>query len=183
MKLLDRIFGKKEKGTPCWVLAKEANLIDMVPGLIGTNLDNGIEISYTWLDKTKHRFINGQDCYIGIKGETGRPIYTHNMGELFGEGLTKEMIDTFNKSLIEQGGKPLPCISSEYYQSITASNIGSQMIETLEKYREGGEFPWKWVLIIVGIIIVGIVLWQTGILDSLFDSLRAARVEDIVEGP
>jgi len=50
------------------------------------------------------------------------------------------------------------------------------MIETLEDYREVTGIPWKWILIIVGIIIVGVVLWQTGILESLMSSFTESVV-------
>jgi len=175
-KFFNHIFGNDNKGTPCWILAKEANIIDMVPGIIGTNLNEGIEVSYTWIDKTKHRFLDKQGTYIATKGLTGFPIYIHNVGQLFGEGLTREMISAFNQSLIAQDQPELPCIGSEYYQSITGSNIGSQMIETLEEYQEGSGIPWKWVLIIGGVIILAVVLWQTGILQSLMGSVTESVV-------
>lgn len=177
MRLLDKIFGKKEpEGSPCWVLGKEANIIDIVPGIIGTNLDDGIEISYTWVDNTKHKYLESQYNYIGVRGRTGLPVYTHDVGQLFGEGLTKEMVDAFNESLIKDGKQPLPCIGSEYYQSISASNIGSQMITTLEEFQEGSNIPWKIILIAGGVIIVAVVLWQTGIVQSLLGSVSQSVV-------
>ena len=50
------------------------------------------------------------------------------------------------------------------------------MIETLEEYREGTGIPWKWILIVGGILILGVVLWQTGILQSLLGSVSESVV-------
>ncbi len=179
MKLFEKLFGKKEVGSPCWVLAKEANVIEIVSGIIGTNLGGGIEISYKWLDNTMHSFLDGQDNYIGIRGITGRPMYRHDVGELFGQRLTEQMIDAFNEHLVARGEEELPCIGSEYYQSISESDIGSKMIQTLESFEEGGGVPWRWVLIVGGVLILGIVLWQTGILQSLFGSVQESVVPGV----
>ena len=154
MKLLDKIFGKKETGFPCWVLANQSDDMMLRPALIKTSLDQVIELEYEWIDGSRHTYITGKDEYR-TKIEN-KPVYIHkNIGSCFSDNRESN-------------------ISSEYFNKIVASNIGSQMLNTLEEFQEGTKIPWKWILIISGVIILGVVLWQTGILQSLFDSLAGS---------
>lgn len=150
MKLLDKLLG--QTSISCYVLAKETIQIDLLPGKQKLNVENAIEIQYKWLDNQYHTFIVSKDSIIGTKN--GIPVYSHNVGEVFGNNTNGH-------------------IGSEYLNTIIESQIGTQMIKGLieiqddEKFR----FPLKETIIVVGILIGILILWKSGILDRLIFSL------------
>ncbi len=131
-------------------MGKEANIIRIVEGTITTNVDEGIAINYKWVDNTEHRYVTDQDMYAYII--KGKPVYLHNVGSLYGDMVSSE-------------------VGSELYSMIYNSEVGVQLIRFMEALREEGKFPLKKAIIIGGIAIIIIILWQTGFLSNLIGDI------------
>lgn len=149
-KLFQKVLGRDKTGTPCYVIAREADIVGVMDGVIGTNLDNAIEIRYKWLDNTIHRFIDIKQNYVGLM--RGKPLFRHNVGSLYGEGIKSK-------------------VGSEYFNKIVESAIGTQMLEALEELREEGGIPFKKILIFVGIAVLFIYLWKSGFLAQVMGDI------------
>lgn len=146
------------EGTPCLIIAKEGVLIGVIDGLITTNLKNALEINYRWLDGTMHTFIVKEDNYVGLM--EGKPLYRHGVGQLFGEGTEQEF-------------------GSEFLYKIVRSDIGTQMLKGLDEMREDKELPWVKIGIIVGVIVLAAIAYQSGALDPLIGDFLPKRPEQI----
>jgi len=157
MNVFNWIFHRgEEQGSPCYVVSNESNVTAMIEGTILENKDQQVRIRYKWLDKTWHSFITGQQNYAFTF--ESYPVFYHDVGCPYGS--------------YKSGNDEELKMSSEYLDQILGINIGGKMISTLEEYMEEGGLPWKMILIGVAIVIGVVVLWQTGILQSLMESLQ-----------
>lgn len=152
IKFWEKWTKKKRRGTRANVIAREANRIVLLSGTIYTNIEDAILINYEFIDNTGHSFICHQDDYA-YKDFDGVPTYIHNVGDIF----------CCNCRFDGQ-------IGSEMFRSILDANIGTQMIESLEDFRKEGT-NWKPIIIGVGVLILALILWKSGILASLIQSI------------
>lgn len=145
-KIKNFVLGIDDKGLKCWVFVRQVNIVDFLKGHIGHAKDSILRIDYTWIDGSKQSFLCRENDVLGLK--EGVPVFQHNFSKLF--------------NAVEDGP-----ISSEEYQKITNNNLIGQGLSYLENYEKGGSLPWKKILIIGGIVILVIVLWQNGVLTEL----------------
>lgn len=146
MSIKEMLFGKKPTGSPVRVMGESENEIDIVNGLVIIRKEGGITISYRWIDGTEHDYITDKKP---IGRNQGLPLYAHNVGEIY-QTTTPHLI------------------TSEYWNSINNSHIGTQITTDTKELREGGiDIPWKKILIIGGVLIIMIVLWQNGFIQRI----------------
>lgn len=148
---------KPKPGTPCWIVSKENDIKKMVKGTVLINHKDAILIDYEWIDNTGHSLIAGQDDFYVINSADGLPIFFHNVGDLF----------CCNCRFDGQ-------IGSEYFHTILRSDIGSKMLTTLQEVNDNPSLPWGKILLIGGIIIGVLFLWQTGIIDQLLATITGS---------
>ncbi len=151
MSIKDSLFGKKTIGKPVRVIGKSENDIEIVDGLVIIRKEGGVVISYRWIDETSHDYITRGNSFIGYN--RGLPLFPHNVGEIY---------QTTTPSLI----------TSEYWNSINNSHIGSQITTDTKELREGGlNLPWKMILIVGGVILIFAVLWNNGFIQRLYNEI------------
>ncbi len=151
MSIKDKLFGKKTIGKSVRIIAKSENDLDIVDGNVIIRKEGGVVISYQWIDGTKHDYITRGNSFIGYN--RGLPLFAHNVGEIY---------QTTTPALI----------TSEYWNSINNSHIGSQITTDTKELREGGiNLPWKMILIVGGVVIILAVLWNNGFIQRLYNEI------------
>lgn len=146
------LTGKKKQGSPCWVLAKGSGIRKILPGLIGINVEKAVEITYKAMDNTWHSFIEDQDNFIDTID--GVPLFAHDVGNLFGPGITDSTV------------------GSEYFYMIISRNVGVRSIEVMERVMdESKPLPWVKIAIVAVAALAIIYLWQAGWITSVLGDI------------
>lgn len=162
MNIIEKIFGKKIKGTPCWVVSLKGKDKLLLPGMMFDEKDEAVTIVYHQINEPEQRFITRDQDYVFLVD--GVPAYDHNSGYVFDNNLLKD------KTLID-GVK----VSSYYFHQVYDLNVGAGLAGALRDDLDGEHaIPWKTILIWAAVAIGAFVLWKSGIVQSLLSTVSGS---------
>lgn len=165
-KYWNMIFGEDLIGISCFVLAEKSNKRFMLPGIYCPVLEDALIVSYTWIDGSSHQFIAMQDSYLFEYDK--KIVFRHFPGDIFVNGIKNSDIN----------------MTSDLYKKINDVNIACDLTSKLKEYSEPRDFPWKIIMLLAGIIIGIIILFNTGVIPSLINTImNSLNVIDIQQLP
>lgn len=118
-------------------------------GIIAQNCNNDIRIDYEYKG-IMQSFVASYSDYIGIA--YGKPIYCHSVGDLFVNRKDSK-------------------VSSENYNNLVNSDFVNKCIRSVKEISEPTQFDIKTILIVAGVGLLLIVLWQSGFLQNVLNEL------------
>lgn len=153
---LKKMFNSEPELLPTWLIIRPINTDNgyMVKGKIMQQFEDGLRIDYTDNTNQTQSIIAHKKDFVCINPSDKIPIFCHNNSDLF---VCNTRLDKV--------------VGSRYFHKILNENFGGGMVDALEPYNKPTNIPWKIILIAGGIIVGLIILWQTGILPDLFNSL------------